>query len=292
MKKLFAMDIGNSRTGFALFSGKRLGRIRHVATHDISDVASAAEFLKSGIASGDDIKAAWVASVVPQKNRMVATALRNLLGIDAHIMTPRDVPMPVEGYDLSQIGIDRLINAFAAYDLTKSACIVVDAGSCITFDCVSDEGVYLGGGNSSGAWPFDVCDAPANCENSANRLPDRWACDGQGHRVFGESWHTFRVRRPCRESDRKAYGRNGRQPFHSGYRRRCQFYRKSAFAKGPKKALLNLRRNNKSRDLKNPGLGTRKPGIRDSGLVNRGFPDPRSFFRIYIAASSSGSAMT
>jgi type III pantothenate kinase len=76
---------------------------------------------------------------------MVATALRNLLGIDAHIMTPRDVPMPVEGYDLSQIGIDRLINAFAAYDLTKSACIVVDAGSCITFDCVSDEGVYLGG---------------------------------------------------------------------------------------------------------------------------------------------------
>src|SRR5436305_7309956 len=44
-----------------------------------------------------------------------------------------------------EIGADRLVNAVAAYDRVKGACIVVDFGTALTYDPVSAEGDYLGG---------------------------------------------------------------------------------------------------------------------------------------------------
>ena len=44
-----------------------------------------------------------------------------------------------------EIGADRLVNAVAAYDHIKDACIVVDFGTAITYDPVSANGEYLGG---------------------------------------------------------------------------------------------------------------------------------------------------
>jgi type III pantothenate kinase len=44
-----------------------------------------------------------------------------------------------------EIGPDRLVNAVAAYEKVKGACVVVDFGTAVTFDPVSAEGEYLGG---------------------------------------------------------------------------------------------------------------------------------------------------
>ena len=44
-----------------------------------------------------------------------------------------------------EIGADRLVNAVAAYDRVKGACIVVDFGTALTYDPVSADGEYLGG---------------------------------------------------------------------------------------------------------------------------------------------------
>ncbi len=44
-----------------------------------------------------------------------------------------------------EIGPDRLVNAVAAYDRVRGACICVDFGTAITFDPVSASGEYLGG---------------------------------------------------------------------------------------------------------------------------------------------------
>jgi len=44
-----------------------------------------------------------------------------------------------------EIGPDRLVNAVAAYERVKGACVVVDFGTAVTFDPVSAEGEYLGG---------------------------------------------------------------------------------------------------------------------------------------------------
>jgi type III pantothenate kinase len=44
-----------------------------------------------------------------------------------------------------EVGADRLVNAVAAYERVGAACVVVDFGTAITYDCVSDDGEYLGG---------------------------------------------------------------------------------------------------------------------------------------------------
>ena len=45
----------------------------------------------------------------------------------------------------AEVGADRIVNALAAWDEYKSALIVIDFGTAITFDCVSAKGEYLGG---------------------------------------------------------------------------------------------------------------------------------------------------
>ena len=48
-------------------------------------------------------------------------------------------------------GVDRLLNAAAAYDILKQACVVVDAGTAITVDFVDGEGTFHGGAIAPGA---------------------------------------------------------------------------------------------------------------------------------------------
>jgi type III pantothenate kinase len=43
------------------------------------------------------------------------------------------------------VGIDRLLNALAAYRRTKTSTIVIDFGTAITIDIVSKKGEFLGG---------------------------------------------------------------------------------------------------------------------------------------------------
>jgi type III pantothenate kinase len=53
--------------------------------------------------------------------------------------------MPLRYDNPREIGADRLVNAVAAYEKVKGACIVVDFGTAITYDPVSADGEYLGG---------------------------------------------------------------------------------------------------------------------------------------------------
>ena len=55
------------------------------------------------------------------------------------------LPMPTELATPQSVGADRLCAAVAAYDRLGTACVVADFGTAITIDCVSDEGVFLGG---------------------------------------------------------------------------------------------------------------------------------------------------
>jgi type III pantothenate kinase len=59
--------------------------------------------------------------------------------------------MPIRIDNPREVGADRLVNAVAAYDRVRAACIVVDFGTAITYDAVSAAGEYLGGIISPGA---------------------------------------------------------------------------------------------------------------------------------------------
>jgi type III pantothenate kinase len=55
------------------------------------------------------------------------------------------VPIPILVNEPDRVGVDRLLNAVAAYKRTESTTIVVDMGTAITVDAVSERGEFLGG---------------------------------------------------------------------------------------------------------------------------------------------------
>jgi type III pantothenate kinase len=131
------IDISNSFTKLAFASKTKLGRRRRVAT-----VRFDAAFLRSFIKRGKVDKLV-VSSVVPKKNREVRKAAGT---VKVLWLSPRvklgvgiDYPRP------ESIGADRLANAAAVAALYGSPAIVVDFGTAVTFDIVSEERNYIGG---------------------------------------------------------------------------------------------------------------------------------------------------
>jgi type III pantothenate kinase len=63
------------------------------------------------------------------------------------------VPVPIgQQLDPETItGVDRLLNAAAAFDRVKQACVIVDAGTAITIDFIDGQGTFHGGAIAPGA---------------------------------------------------------------------------------------------------------------------------------------------
>ena len=69
------------------------------------------------------------------------------------IILSSDTPLPIRnGYRSPEtLGMDRIAAACGAWQLFPGRnCLVVDAGTCITYEIVDSQGIYLGGGISPG----------------------------------------------------------------------------------------------------------------------------------------------
>lgn len=144
---LIAIDIGNSRIAMAVLAGRRIVWRHSMETAGLRSSARAASFIRraSRALRGRAVEGVCIASVAPSRDRIIAAACKKVFGIRPVFIAPRDVGIKVAGYDLRQIGVDRLLVCLAAHARYGRAAIVIDAGSGITFDAVSSKGVYLGG---------------------------------------------------------------------------------------------------------------------------------------------------
>jgi type III pantothenate kinase len=131
------IDISNSFTKLALSSKTNIRRRQRIATCQFD-----ARFLRR-FANRKKIDMLVVCSVVPKKNREVHKGVgktkvlwlnsRRKLGVGI------DYPRP------KSIGADRLANAAAVAAIYGCPAIVVDFGTAVTFDIVSEEKKYIGG---------------------------------------------------------------------------------------------------------------------------------------------------
>jgi type III pantothenate kinase len=139
--RLFAADMGNTSVSFGLFEGKRLVARDRVLTHAFGerDLARRPFFRKRA-------DAALIASVVPERVRVLERALRRALPCPVRVIG-RDLGVPIPNCTRfpAEVGVDRLLGALEAHTLFRRACIAVDFGTAITFDVVSAKGEYLGG---------------------------------------------------------------------------------------------------------------------------------------------------
>jgi type III pantothenate kinase len=92
------------------------------------------------------LSGAAVGSVVPAVTAPLAEAMRRLTDqptvvVDAH--APLGITLAVD--EPLTVGADRIINTLAASRLHGVDCIVVDLGTATTYDCITSDGVFLGG---------------------------------------------------------------------------------------------------------------------------------------------------
>jgi type III pantothenate kinase len=147
---LLVVDVGNTQTHFGtILDGKLLEHWRfatvRVSTADELGARLRALLELRGVGLAD-LDASIVSSTVPALAPEWATMAERYLGHRMLVVGPGvRTGMPLRYDNPREIGADRLVNAVAAYEKVKGACIVVDFGTAITYDPVSADGEYLGG---------------------------------------------------------------------------------------------------------------------------------------------------
>jgi type III pantothenate kinase len=85
-------------------------------------------------------------SVGPETLKRVTALVEQLTGQELLVVRDQiDLPIPVEVDNPETVGVDRVCAAAAAHAQLGRACVVADFGTAITVDCVSDDGVFMGG---------------------------------------------------------------------------------------------------------------------------------------------------
>lgn len=147
---VLAIQVGNTRIKLAAFLQNDPLETVFVKTDDLAGAVEAATRLYESIGAEPDCSVV-VASVNPPVSDALVGMLRDQLATEVYT-APTDMPVPI-GTCLAPgatPGVDRLLNAAAAFANLKQACIVIDAGTCITIDFVDGEGVFHGGAIAPG----------------------------------------------------------------------------------------------------------------------------------------------
>lgn len=132
MNKLLTLDMGNTRSKVALFANNRCEDFR--IFHNISELES---YLK-------EMELPVMACSV--------TSRPEIKGIDIYWLDTRlNMPFRLDVDEPESVGADRLAAVFGAVHLyPKKELLIIDAGTCVTYEYVSSEGVYWGGAISPG----------------------------------------------------------------------------------------------------------------------------------------------
>ena len=132
------IDISNSYAKFAFASRTRVSAPARIATKKLSSSVVGALLARR------TVRKVVVSSVVPAKNSTISKAAKKkakVLWLDwkLNLGVRIDYPKP------RSIGADRLANAAAVAELYGSPAVVVDFGTAVTFDIVSERRTYVGG---------------------------------------------------------------------------------------------------------------------------------------------------
>ncbi len=148
---LIAVSVGNTRTHVGQFVDGQLSQSRRFNNRQVAAVVQRIVGWWGAIA-GLPQASILVASVNDRVSDRLVAAVEDQLSLEVYRVGV-DIPVPI-GTQLDPetiTGVDRLLNAAAAYDRIRQACIVIDAGTALTVDFVDGEGTFHGGAIAPGA---------------------------------------------------------------------------------------------------------------------------------------------
>ena len=145
-----ALDIGNTAVKGGLFDGAALCRTFRLATDPVASVPAYRHALRHHL-DGAEIDRVGIASVVPAVTGLVAEAARaETMRLPLVVSAGLALPFAM-GYETPEtLGTDRIAAAAGAWTRYHDAApdrplVVVDAGTAVTIEVVSADGVFLGG---------------------------------------------------------------------------------------------------------------------------------------------------
>ncbi|RZL40487.1 MAG: type III pantothenate kinase [Pedobacter sp.] len=135
------IDIGNTNHKLAVFNNKEMVHYERITELDIEKLTSIIEKY--------DIKNATVSSVNKDSKELGDFLAQKVHYIPFSTQIKADITNNYQS--LSTLGLDRWAKVIAAKCLFAGAnCLLIDAGTCITYDVLTAEKVYAGGSISLG----------------------------------------------------------------------------------------------------------------------------------------------
>ena len=147
---ILAFDIGNTEIVIGLFQNADLlehWRVstRHERTVDEFGLLVRALLRESGFDS-DLVEGAVIGSVVPEVTAVAAEMCDRHVGARVVVVdASTSLPIRLDVDEPRSVGADRIVNTLAAAQLYRRDTIVVDLGTATTFDCITGDGVFVGG---------------------------------------------------------------------------------------------------------------------------------------------------
>jgi type III pantothenate kinase len=148
---ILVFDVGNTELTIGLFAESELRGHWRVMT----DVARTGDefgvlirtLLSTSGFGADVVRSAAIGSVVPRVTAPLADACTRYFAVGRPLIVDAaaDLPITLDVDEPLTVGADRLINTLAASRLFARDAIVVDMGTATTFDCITADGVFLGG---------------------------------------------------------------------------------------------------------------------------------------------------
>lgn len=150
------LDIGNSAAKGGLYTGATLDRVFHVDLHrpapHETDAEDAWTQALREVLRGATIERVGMASVVPSATPLLAAALERVTGAPPeHVHPTMSLPFDLAYHTPETLGMDRLAAAAAAWTTHGRSTtpprhvVAIDAGTAVTLDVITRQGVYAGG---------------------------------------------------------------------------------------------------------------------------------------------------
>ena len=131
---MIAIDVGNTSIHISHFKNGRFKKAKKIPTIGVTKAS-----LRRALSSKPYEKI-LVCSVVPK-----VTKIFKSLKMPVYI-AGQDIKVPIDSsYDKRQVGMDRLVGAYAAKKLFPGVRLILDFGTAITLDFLSKGNVYRGG---------------------------------------------------------------------------------------------------------------------------------------------------
>jgi type III pantothenate kinase len=147
---LLALDAGNTNVTIGIFKKgvladhRRLRTVRDQTADEWGILLTS--LLRFASLDPESVDGIVISSVVPPLNGALAEMSQRYFKTEAMFVTAEtDTGLKILYENPAEVGADRIVNSVAALHKYGGPCIIVDLGTAITFDAISEHAEYLGG---------------------------------------------------------------------------------------------------------------------------------------------------